>query len=306
MSLRISHSVMRDSAIHTTQVNLDLLARKQMQIASGQNYIRRSDDTASSARAESLEQEITQNRQYDRNIDIASNWATISDAHMTNVIDIMQRIKELSTEANNGVNPPEVRKNLAIEVDQLLEDLYRISNSTIDGVPIFAGTDTSQDAFLAARDASGQITSIAYQGDDGNRTVKTGEVTTAAYNLRGGGTDGLFVSSNDGVDLFSSLITLRDELASGDIPQDTTFQAIDDSLDHAISKMIKNGLLQKRFNSLGSQNLNIEIENYSLLSSLKDLDIAQAVTELSYLQTSYQASLQIAARINQLSMVNYI
>ena len=92
-------------------------------------FFLRSRKTEEKADSESLEQEITQNTQYDRNIDIASNWATISDAHMTNVIDIMQRIKELSTEANNGVNPPEVRQNLAIEVDQLLgSDRHAVSD----------------------------------------------------------------------------------------------------------------------------------------------------------------------------------
>ncbi|RMD79827.1 MAG: flagellar hook-associated protein 3, partial [Lentisphaerae bacterium] len=41
-----------------------------------------------------------------------------------------------------------------------------------------------------------------------------------------------------------------------------------------------------------------------VVSNIEDIDVAEAAVEMSQLQASYQATIQLAARINSLSLMN--
>jgi flagellin-like hook-associated protein FlgL len=70
--------------------------------------------------------------------------------------------------------------------------------------------------------------------------------------------------------------------------------------------MAKNGALQSRLeNTLSSakdENLALEHE----ISNRADVDLAEAIVRLNQQQTNYQAALQSAGSIMNLSLLNYI
>ena len=118
------------------------------------------------------------------------------------------------------------------------------------------------------------------------------------------------------MDIFQNLINIRDALADGELPEDvendgtghcyTPLSDLQYNLDHVIQKYVETGVQAKGFDAMKTDLTNMELVFKTQISKLGDTDIASAATELSQLQASYQASLQITAKVNDLSLLNYI
>ncbi|OVE77391.1 flagellar hook-associated protein 3 [bacterium F16] len=304
--MRIAHTTLVDNLAQAVKDQKSLLAQSQIQIASGQRNLRRSDDTAAAREISTLENDQTQETQYQKNIDHAVFWSQVTDGKLDNLNSLAQRIQELSVAARNGTQPDSYRKDLAEEANNILEDIYNLANTTVDGVPIFGGTDTANAPFTATRDAAGDITAVTFNANNLLRKVQIGATATAEYGVAGGGADGVFESTDKATNLFTTIANLRDVLRTGEVPDDPTAQAVEVATDNVIDKVVDNGLKQKRFQGLAEKFLDVEMERRNRISQLKDVDIAQAAIELSQMQASYQASLQVAARIGSMNIMNFL
>ncbi len=303
--MRIAHSTLVDQVRYAIANNSSDLMQKQIEIASGKAFTRRSQDSVSAVQAANLEMIQNRSDQWESNIDHGVFWSQVTGVKLDNLNDIMHRMREITTAASNGTHPASYREDLAEEVNNALEDILDLANTELDGVPLFAGTATGQAPFTATR-TDGEISAVTYNGNGTNRQIQISDNATDSYGMAGGGTDGAFIASDDSIDLFQALIDFRDELRTGTVPVDTTTSAVSGAADHVIDKIVTNGLKQKRFQNLSDKMINMEEVSRNRISQLKDIDLAEAATELSQLQASYQASLQMAARINQISLMNYL
>ena len=282
------------------------LARKQIQISSGKKNMARSDDPIETAAAADLKDDMAARDRWRENVEYGTYWNQITGGKLDIVNDVVQNIQSKVILARNGTHPPEYQRDIAREVNNALEDLFALANSTSDGVPMFAGTATGQSPFEATRDADGNITAVTYQGNGSSRQVQVDEQAQLEVGLPGGGADGFFMATAAGIDLFDSLVTLRDELAGGDQPSSTSMDQINAVADHVIQKLVGNGVKQGRMEDLAARFTTDDVNAQSRLSDLEDVDVAEAAMELGELQASYEASLQIASRINRLSLMDYI
>ena len=82
--------------------------------------------------------------------------------------------------------------------------------------------------------------------------------------------------------------------------------AIDSEVDRLNAVRGTVGARQQMLDSVNNQLGDIEITNKNALSNLSDTDIASVISELLQKQQSLQATLQLAARVNQLSVLNYL
>ena len=282
--------------------------KKQLQVTTGQAYLSRSDTPGVAAEAAEVEEQQRQTMQFQDNVTEGLNWIKTTASSLDQMTEIMQRAKELLSVSNTGVNPPEFRQDQGDQLDSLIEQAFQVSTNRFGSTYLFSGTATDQAPFTATRDTDGRITSVSYNGDanterrktqfDGNTSVEYGEVA--------GGTDGLFEATSQGVDIFTNLITLRDQLLAGDPPTVTDGDQLEDNLDHVIGKLTENGVKQKWFESREYSLISIRGIQENQLGSMKGVDMARAITELNELQTAFQASLQMITRTDQMSILNFI
>lgn len=309
-NLSLYNTMTNDMLDNRTEYNVRL-----MQVSSGKKYLNRHDDPGETSQIAGVKQDQKKNDQWQNNVETATAVTTFTDAKLDSAMTWMQRLGEIVTEANDGAASTESRKSLAGEVNQILEDMVQIGNSTYNGSYIFAGlgVDETQatQPFVTTVDANNQITAVTYYGSENLKTIQIGEsavTDVVSYGYAGGGVNGLFIATGatPPVDIFANLISLRDQLATGDIPTDATLQAAQDNLEHVIEYYTDNGVKAKRFESL-VENFNQNEQVYtSQLSDMESADVAAVATELAQWQASYQASLQVTAQINKLSLLNYI
>lgn len=103
------------------------------------------------------------------------------------------------------------------------------------------------------------------------------------------------------------LATLQRALQTGDNQTlGRLMTAIDAEVDRLNAVRGTVGARQQMLDSVNNQLGDIEITNKNALSNLSDTDIAEVISELLQKQQSLQATLQLAARVNQLSVLNYL
>jgi flagellar hook-associated protein 3 FlgL len=119
--------------------------------------------------------------------------------------------------------------------------------------------------------------------------------------------DELIVNKQAGIDMVGTMIRLQQNLlynntggvntAIGEI--DTTYQAI-------LSAQSKNGARVNRLETTLTRNENQTASTTQLNSELEDVDMAEAATNFSLMQTVYNAALKSSAMTMQHSLMDYL
>ncbi|HSG63030.1 MAG TPA: flagellar hook-associated protein FlgL [Pseudomonadales bacterium] len=151
------------------------ISKTQLQLSSGQRVITPSDDPVASLKIMELDNELSRIAQYGKNIDSAENTLQQTEGLLDGVVDIIQRVRELSIQAGNtGVNTTAQYDALATEIEGRLNELVNIANSRdANGDFVFSGFKGEIQPF------SGDYASgFKYHGDDGQRLVKTANNST--------------------------------------------------------------------------------------------------------------------------------
>ncbi len=147
-----------------------MLDHTQRQISSGRRIMTPSDDPIAASRALEIRESIGRLEQFDRNSGIASNRLSQEESTLGSVSNVLQRVRELSLQANNATQSNETRQLIAIEMRQQLDQLVQLGNQRDgNGAYLFSGNLT--DAQPVTRMGS----SFTYNGDQGQRYIQIGE-----------------------------------------------------------------------------------------------------------------------------------
>ncbi|VAX12617.1 Flagellar hook-associated protein FlgL [hydrothermal vent metagenome] len=168
---------MRISTHQSQQVAIDAMLDQQKklstvqdQVATGRRITRPSDDPVAAARVVNLRDTLATAEQQQKNIGAARTRLTMEESVLGNVTSIIQRVRELTVQANNDSLTPEDRGFVAEEVAQLNDELFNIANSTdSSGGFLFSGSKTK---FRPFNHSAGS--GFDYHGDDGQRFLLIG------------------------------------------------------------------------------------------------------------------------------------
>jgi flagellar hook-associated protein 3 FlgL len=169
----------------------------QKQISTGRRILTPSDDPIASARALEIRESIARLEQFDRNATIATNRLSQEESALSSVNNVLQRVRELAVQANNGSQSNETRRLIAVEVRQLQDELVQLANQKDgNGAHLFAGN--LEEVTPVTRSGA----SYSYNGDQGQRFIQIGENRQVAdsdsgaavfFSIRNG--NGTFVTS---------------------------------------------------------------------------------------------------------------
>lgn len=163
----------------------------QNQISSQERIQNLRDDPVGAAHATRFESYSFRLDRYTSNIEYAQDNHQVTEAHMQESVDIMQRIREIAIQGANGTYSEDERRHMAAEVDELLEELVDLGNSKNGtGNSIFAGARSRSDAFQTLRGnvegiEGNRITEVMYNGDITQNMTEIGEGATIATNFPG-------------------------------------------------------------------------------------------------------------------------
>jgi flagellar hook-associated protein 3 FlgL len=149
------------STILQRQAELD---RTQQELATGKRILSPSDDPGGAVRILDLQEDIARIDQFQRNAAIAEGKLAYEETTLDSVSTVLQRVRELTVQANNATQTPETRAAIGAEVRERLAEVIDLAN-TRDGNDeyIFGGFQSRSQPFTL-RDGE-----VSYRGDDGQR-----------------------------------------------------------------------------------------------------------------------------------------
>ena len=307
---------MRISTAYPQQFNINSMANQQAQlintqakISSGQKYLTPSENPAAAAYSLGFNEAIAQTTQYQENIAAINQRLGLEETTLSNMTDTIQRLQELGLQGvSDSGNSTISRSAIAAEFDQLNDHLLSLANTrNANGEYIFAGTKSTTMPFskvpVDPNTPEGQSSpAFAYAGSATQRVVQIGVSRTIAD-----GDTGLavFGSPQEGTSIFDVIKTFSDELKA-DNPTLETLQKIDDAMIRVSTIHSHIGARQNALDRQKATNDDFILNTKTALSSVADLDMADAITKLNSQQTSLQAAQQSYAKVQGMSLFKYL
>jgi flagellar hook-associated protein 3 FlgL len=304
--MRIAGTSYTDSMV----TKLNLLSAKEYQLqnqaSTGQTISAPEDNPAGMAQALNLQAQNSAVTQYSQNISTLQTNATVTGNALTSLQTITEKASEIATSADGTSTPAQLQAD-ATQVTQLIQEAAQLMNTQNGSQYVFGGTNSSQAPFTVSTDANGNVTAVTYQGNTSVSQSEIADNTSLAVNVpgqnnSGSGARGVVSDSRYGTDLFNHLISLQNNLQSGNTSAITTIDApnLSKDDDNIIWQVANNGATQSRLQAAASFATTQQTGLQQSLSNVAGADLAQTLTQLSQAQNAYQVALQTSSQILQL------
>lgn len=267
MGLRINTNVpslIAQRNLRTTRQSLD---RTLERLSSGTRINHAGDDAAGLAISESLRAQMRGLGQAERNAQDGVSLVQVAEGAMTEVSNILIRMRELGVQAASDTIGQQERKFLEVEFQQQLEEIDRIANSTeYNKVPLLNGT------------ASAFEIQVGIRNNPAIDRIKLFDSNAADINV---------------VALGLNLASMADKSSA-----QNSLSAIDNALSSVTAIRAEFGALQNRLQSI-INNIVVSKENLASANSrIRDADLAEETTELTKNQILMQSGVAVLGQAN--------
>ncbi|MEO8308297.1 MAG: flagellar hook-associated protein FlgL [Pseudomonadota bacterium] len=177
---RISTSAMHSTVMAQMMARQTALAKTQSQVASGKRVQSPSDDPIATTQILDLERSRAQLEQYGKNSDAATARLNMGEQAMADATNLLQRVRDLTLQANSGVVDAASRASIATELKARSQELQDLANRRdANGEYLFSGFSTQTQPF------SRGTTGVSYAGDQGVRSLQIGTDQRVADSFSG-------------------------------------------------------------------------------------------------------------------------
>lgn len=183
--MRITNTMMTNNMLLNINRNRQTMSTYEQQLATGKKIQKPSDDPIVAVRALKFRTNVKEIDQYKSNSEDAISWASVTEQAVANVTDIMQRIRELSVQATSDIMNIENRKNVVVEIEQLMDQFKMEANVTYAGRHVFGGYQTNTPVIF--REDSSDVYEIteSFTPDSVEQTQRVvNDVIVDAYRIR--------------------------------------------------------------------------------------------------------------------------
>jgi len=247
---------------HNNLVNTsDMLQQSMERLSSGYRINSAADDAAGYVISEKLGAQVSGLQQAQQNAQDATSLVQTADGAMSEVQTMLQRVRDLAVEYNNGTLDSADQAAITLEVGQLCAEISQIASQTqFNGIALLSGGAT-----------------ITFQigANDGEA------VAVSALNLFG--TSSSFDINSSIFDFSGATVTLA---------------SIDSAIDNVSSAAATFGAIQNRLSD-SLTNLQSYQENLSAAQgTIKDTDMASEMANFTSLQVLQQAGVAMLSQAN--------
>ena len=262
MSLSVQTNVAAMDAHRNLVGTTSALQQSMERLSSGYRINKAADDAAGLAISQKLQAQVGGLDQAQRNAQDAVSLVQTADGSMNEVQSMLQRVRDLAVQYNNGTLSTSDKAAITNEVAQLCAEVSRIAGQTkFNGIALLSG--------------GGSIT-FQVGADDGET------ITVNARSLFGSGSsydiDSAVFSFGSGTVTLASI----DAAISSVSTARSTFGAVQNRLQHTL-------------NNLATYSENLSASN----SQIQDVDMAAEMVNFTKLQVLQQAGTSMLSQANQ-------
>lgn len=178
---RVSSSLTNNDVQYNLRLQESRLNKVNNQMGSQQRIQSLRDDPIAAGHLVRYQSYANRIETFKHNAQTLTDQYAVTEGYMNNSLQVLQRVRELAVTGANGVYTKEDMANMAVEVDQLLQELIQNGNAKdADGNALFAGNRSKSIAFTAEMGAvSGSseslIQSVRYNGSISENNVEVDE-----------------------------------------------------------------------------------------------------------------------------------
>ena len=253
-------------------INTANVLKTSKELSSGMRINSAADDASGLAVSEKMRSQIRGLNQASRNVMNGFSMLQTAEGYMQSTTDILQRIRELAVQSANGIYSDEDRAMLQTEVEQLVSEVDRISQTAeFNGMTLLSG-----------RFAEDGIRLQVGANVDQNFTVKLGDMSASALGLKGAGQDGT-----------EQAISLADPESAN-----MALATVDEALKTVNKSRADIGASMNRM-EMTQKGIDIASENLAASESrIRDADMAKTITDHVKNQILQQASVSLLSQAN--------
>ncbi|CAH6944794.1 flagellar hook-associated protein FlgL [Vibrio sp. 10N.261.52.A1] len=266
------------------------------QMSTGLRINHLSDDPIAAVRLEGLKKTVSDNQQYQRNIENVQSQLTRYETNVNTLESLSQQVNELLLQGKNGTLDSESRAGIVLELKSLKTEMLNTLNQANDGSYLFSGTDISNPAIDTAPP-------YTLNPNSDYRETKVGDNQYVPSNLTITDTIG---SSAIFTDLDNAIAEL--ELATGGF---TT--ALDNALNtnqtlhqNLLVSLTDIGSQYNALERLKETSIDMVFFAETVRSELEELDYAEASVELNQGMIALEATQKTFARVAGISLFDLL
>ncbi|WP_298785083.1 flagellin Hag [uncultured Marinococcus sp.] len=296
----INHNLGAMNAQRQMSTNQNNMGDSMEKLSSGLRINRAGDDAAGLAISEKMRGQIRGLEQADRNAQDGVSMIQTAEGALNETHSILQRMRELAVQSSNDTNTTKDRDEIQKEVDQLAEEITRISNDTefnskklLNGAADQGNTDidTSESITLHIGANEGQNISLDIEAMDAKSLGVTGDGD-------GDNTDDS-AAATETSGTYTAATVEGGISVSTQADADKAITAIDSAIETVSGERSKLGAHQNRLehtiNNLGTSAENLQ----SAESRIRDVDMAKEMMNMTKNNILSQASQSMLAQANQ-------
>ncbi len=196
----VQHNLKAMNANRMLNINTNASARSTEKLSSGYRVNRAADDAAGLAISEKMRKQIRGLTQGSRNAEDGISAVQTAEGALAEVQDMLQRMNELCVQAANGTNSITDRKYIQDEIDQLVTEMDRISETTkFNETYLLKGDDTQPENLVhtfnyikgdeidqtgqsKVVNSSGAKVKVNYNGTDNVYVVNAASISASTVN----------------------------------------------------------------------------------------------------------------------------
>jgi flagellin len=276
-------------------------SKSMEKLASGMRINRAGDDAAGLAISEKMRGQIRGLDQASRNSQDAISLIQTAEGALNETTDILQRMRELATQASTDTNTKNDRGEIQKEMDSLTSEINRIGNTTeFNTQKLLNGSKDSANPDGTSAGVAG--VGLQFQigaNENQSLTLEIGDMRANALGLTGTAGDPGFTAANgvsDGTNSTAEEAGLDVSNAANASKAITSIQKAIDTVSAERSKLGANqNRLEHTINNLGTSSENLTAAE----SRVRDTDMAKTMMEQTKNSILAQASQAMLAQANQ-------
>ncbi|MFT4254463.1 MAG: flagellin [Caulobacter sp.] len=267
----ISTNTAANTALRYLNNNSAAQSESLAKLSSGSRIVSAKDDASGLAISTSMNADVTVLNQAATNVTSGTSVLNTADGALSNIADILQRMKSLTAQAQSGSSSSDDISYIDAEYQQLLEEIDDITTSTtFNGIELLSG-----DSDYYSDGSSGGVDFMVGTSSSDVITVKLGDADADALLL-----EGTSITA-------SSASTLMD--------------TIDDAITSISEMRADVGATLSRFEFRGDV-ISTSLENLeSAASAITDVDIASEQTNYTNASTLTSAAISALSKANEMS-----
>lgn len=282
------------------------LAERQIQIASGKQAQFYSSIATKSSELVNVERSVVRTEQFNRNIDTAVTRLSIMESSVGIMVDRATEVLSIISSAMSGNNITDVpleefAATFLAEIESLLntqhEDRYLFAGSQTNNPAV----DLADVAYTPQAGLPGLFTADFdyYQGDTLQMTVRSAETFETPYGI---------TADEPAFEEMLRALSYMDYAGANldDAVLEEAYSLMKSAVDGLSDIRGRIGASTKVLESAKAGHEDYLTYATNLVSTLEDIDVAEATTRLAQDEVQLQASYLSLSRISELSLLNYL